>query len=89
MKLHSLAAILALAGCIAGSDELQDAQRTEAELKVIEASHANYGEVCDAQRRVADAWLKALDQKRYELAKSVAFITCTRADQVGRLAPYS
>lgn len=52
----------------------------EAQLKVLEQSHASPRELCNGKRKVADAYLKAHDQKKYEESKLYADIECNGAD---------
>lgn len=58
------------------------AESAEKQLAIVEKS-GNPRQICDAHRKVADAWLKQQDQQRYERADISAKISCRRAAQQG------
>lgn len=75
-------AALLVVACSGKPQAVRDAEHAEAELRVMKASNPMPTEVCHAEQKVASAWLKALDQKKYSLAKSIADIDCIRAEQI-------
>lgn len=68
-----------LMGCSASA--VSAAEKAERELEMVSDAGATNRELCDAQKRVRVAWLKAEDKEKYEQWKLTAAITCRRADQ--------
>jgi hypothetical protein len=76
MRALFLPLVLAL-GLSACADPVADAQR---ELEIVRQSHGTPADICKASRKVAEAYLKAQNQPRYEEANVTADITCSTAD---------
>lgn len=74
--LFGAALLLVLCAC---TDEVSDAQR---ELAIIENS-GDPRQICDAHRKVADAYLKQQSEAEYRVADNTAKIYCRRASQEG------
>lgn len=73
----ALLSIMALGSCGSAS---HDAER---ELEIVKQSGGDSGELCKAERKVADAYLAEHKQSEYERAKLTARIACRRASQEG------
>ena len=58
------------------SNSAQDAER---ELEIVQQSGGSLDEICEAKRKVADAYLKAQDADKYQIAKSYADMACLDA----------
>lgn len=71
----AVAASAALLGC---SDPTEDAKR---ELAILQKSGASVGEICDAKKKVADAYLKQQDAYNYRMARIEAETYCLRAQR--------
>ena len=70
---------LALAGCDSAQS---DAKAAERRYQLVEGSGGSLEERCVAARNVADAWLKAEDPQKYELADIRANLDCNRASAI-------
>lgn len=70
--------LLLVAGCDRPS--VSAAHDAEARLQMIKANGGSADEICKASQAVADAWLHALDQDRYRLAKLEAATACNEAE---------
>lgn len=67
MRKISIIVLLLLAGC-AQKDPAREAE----ERYEMVVRHGNNGEICDAARKVAYAYLEAKDEKEYEFWRSMA-----------------
>jgi hypothetical protein len=56
------------------------AQEAERELDIVQQSGGSLDEICEAKRKVADAYLKAQDADKYQIAKSYADTACLDAE---------
>lgn len=65
-----------LAAVSACSNSAQDAER---ELEIVQQSGGSLDEICAAKRKVADAYLKAQDADKFQIAKSSADMACLDA----------
>ena len=73
----SIAGALLIAGC--DSSEVREAHRAEQRLAMVKADAGDKDAVCAASREVADAWLRALDEGKYQLAEVRAALDCNEA----------
>ena len=64
-----------LAAC--GKSPVEKAQQN---LDFLNRNNASKAELCDAKRKLADAYREALDDKHYQFAKLDAQIACLGAD---------
>lgn len=64
---------------VACSSTTSEAEQAEKEYNMIKASGASSDELCQARRKVADAWLKTLDKDKYQMAKLEADLDCNQA----------
>lgn len=80
--MRALLAICLLGTLASCHGEIADAERERDMVRSVKPEDP--AAVCDAERKVADAYLKAHDQKGYEVAKVTADIYCRRADQIRR-----
>jgi hypothetical protein len=74
--LVTLLALSSLAACTDKSAE------TEKQLALVE-KFGTLGEVCEASRKVANAYLEENDEWRYQVAQNNSAISCMKADQIG------
>ncbi|HVJ02360.1 MAG TPA: hypothetical protein VM662_09270 [Sphingomonas sp.] len=73
-----ICAALALIAC-----SERESAKAERQLALVERNSTNLREVCEAKKKVAEAFLKEENAAEYQRTKSDAAITCMRADQEG------
>jgi hypothetical protein len=76
-------ALLLPAGCAGHAQN--EAEAAERRLEILKNSGATGDERCAAEMEVAQAWLRAEDQERYERARLNASVTCRHAEMRARL----
>lgn len=78
-----IAGLTALAGMLAGCNPaVREAEAAEKEYAIVDSTSVSPDERCAAARKVAQAWLKAQDQQKYDVADLRANLACNRAEQV-------
>lgn len=65
--------LILLAGCTS------EAERAEQQVSLIENSGGSGNDLCEAKKKVADAYLNANDAEHYKTAKLYADTTCSLA----------
>lgn len=85
MRTAALIGCLVLAAC---SKQISATEQAEEEYRIFMSSGTPSGEdICRAQQRLAEAYLKELDEETYKTKRVIADITC-QSVQLGSYKPF-
>lgn len=73
----AVSALAMLAGCNSAAREAEAAERQY--QMVVSGDAGDWDQRCAAAKRVADAWLRAEDRQKWDLASSQAALDCNHA----------
>ena len=79
MRAHFLLLVLATGLAACSERAAEPADDAKKELAMIEKAGGSKLEICQAHRKIADAYLKAQDEENYKFAKAAVDSYCTSA----------